>query len=242
VSGGPSTTALGARLAWTVGLAAAAALVDRPLALAGLLVLSLLAFLVAGRVADLGRLLVPALALAALAFAINVFAGWASERGPLGGVGTAREGAFIGAWTAGRLFVTALAFGLLARTTRAGHALDALAAGPLRVMGRVGEAGLVIALLALRFGPLAAAEGRRLVRAVGLRANRRPGLWAAPAIAVPLVLSAVRRADRLAFVLEARHFGAARRTPPVLPPWTGADSLLALAGLALPVAAWISRG
>ena len=142
----------------------------------------------------------------------------------------------------GRLFVTALAFGLLARTTRAGHALDALAAGPLRVLGRAGEAGLVVALLALRFGPLAAAEGRRLTRAVALRANRRPGLWAAPAIAVPLVLSAVRRADRLAYVLEARHFGAARRTPPVLPPWTAADGALALAGVALPVLGWLSRG
>jgi hypothetical protein len=33
----------------------------------------------------------------------------------------------------------------------------------------------------------------------------------------PLVLSSVRRADRLAYVLAARHWGAARRTPPGAP-------------------------
>ncbi|MEO6463507.1 MAG: energy-coupling factor transporter transmembrane component T [Candidatus Eisenbacteria bacterium] len=234
-------TALGARLLWTVGLAVAAALVDSPFVLAALAALSLVAFVVAGRARDLPRIAGPALALAAFAFAINVLAGWWSQRGPLGGVGTVREGALIGAWTAGRLFVTALSFGLLARTTRAGNALDALASGPLRMRGRWGESCLVVALLALRFGPLATAEARRLARAVALRANRRPGLWAAPAIAVPLVLAAVRRADRLAFVLEARHFGAARRTPPVLAPWSAADRLLALVGVALPVAAWLSR-
>ncbi len=234
-------SALGARLLWTLGLAMAAALADVPFVLVALGGLAALAFVAAGRAADLPRVAGPALGLAAFALAINVLAGWWSQRGPLGGAGTWSDGASIGAWTGGRLFVTALAFSLLARTTRAGHALDVLAAGPLRAMGKAGEACLVVALLALRFGPLAQAEARRLARAVALRANRRPGLWAAPAIAVPLVLAAVRRADRLAFVLEARHFGAAPRTTPALPPWSAADRLLALAGMALPLAAWLSR-
>jgi hypothetical protein len=56
-------------------------------------------------------------------------------------------------------------------------------------------------------------------------------------------LRAVRRADRLALVLEARHFGAGPRTPPVVAPWTAGDRALALAGLALPfAAAWLPRG
>lgn len=232
--------ALGARLVWTLGLTVAAALADSPLVLAALALIAALSFVASGHGQDLPHFLGPALVLAGFAFAINVLAGWWTEKGPLGGVGTVRDGAVIGAWTGARLFVTALAFGLLARTTRAGHALDALAAGPLPALGRAGEAILVVALLALRFGPLALAEGRRLVRAVALRAGRRPGVWALPAIAVPLVLSAVRRADRLAFVLEARHFGVATRTPPIVPPWTWADRGLALAGALLPLAAaWL---
>lgn len=239
----PGRRALGPRLAWTVGIAAAAALAREPWMLGALALLAGLGFAAAGRGDALRRVLVPALGIAAFAFAINVVAGWISARGPLGGVGTPVAGAAIGAWTAGRLFVTALAFGALAHSTRPGHALDALSAGPLRALGRAGEACMVVALLALRFGPLAAAEARRLARAVALRVQRKPGLWAAPAIAVPLVLAAVRRADRLALVLEARHFGAAPRTAPVLPRWTAVDRALATAGVALPLAAaWLSRG
>jgi energy-coupling factor transporter transmembrane protein EcfT len=235
--------ALGPRVAWTLGLAAAAALARTPWMLGALAALATLGFLAAGRGDALRRVLGPAVGLAGFAFAVNVIAAWISPRGPLGGVGSAEAGAAVGAWTGGRLFVTALAFGALAHTTRPGHALDALSAGPLRRLGRAGESAMIVALLALRFGPLAAAEARRLARAVALRVQRRPGLWAAPAVAVPLVLAAVRRADRLALVLEARHFGAAPRTVPLLPRWSAADRALAAAGLALPAAAaWLPWG
>jgi energy-coupling factor transporter transmembrane protein EcfT len=96
-------------------------------------------------------------------------------------------------------------------------------------------------MVALRFGPLAAEEGQRLMRAVAQRAGRRPGLWAAPAIAVPLVLASVRRADRLAYVLTARHWGAARRTPPVARSRTWRDGAVVLAGLAVALVAALAR-
>jgi len=229
--------AFGARLTWAIGIAVAAALAGRPWLLAGLALLAAAGTLAAGKGAALRRMLVPALTLGLVALAINVVAAALSTRGPLGGVGSWNEGLRIGAWTGARLAVTALAFGGLAATTSAGHALDGLAAGPLRLLGRSGDALAVLAMVALRFGPLVAAEGRRLLRAVALRADRAPGLWAAPAVAVPLVLTAVRRADRLAFVLEARHFGAAARTPPVVRRWDAVDRVLAACGIALPLIA-----
>ena len=229
--------AFGARLTWAIGLAVAAAWATQPWMLAVLAALAAAGTLAAGKADALRRMLGPALVLGLLALAINVVAAALSERGPLGGVGTWSAGLRVGAWTAARLVVTALAFGGLAATTRAGRALDGLAAGPLRLLGRRGDALAVLAMVALRFGPLIAAEGRRLVRAVALRVDRAPGPWAAPAVAVPLVLTAVRRADRLAFVLEARHFGAATRTPPVVRRWDAADRGLALAGVALPLVA-----
>src|SRR5262249_1858023 len=122
------------------------------------------------------------------------------------------EGLRLGALLAARLILTALAVGWALVATSPTRAADALGRG----LGRwsvpwaqhVAPAGLV----ALRFGPLAAHEAQRLHRSVAMRAGRRPGLWAAPAIAVPLVLSASRRADRLAYVLAARHYGVAPRT------------------------------
>ncbi len=161
--------------------------------------------LAAGKGAALRRMLVPALTLGLLALAINVAAAALSTRGPLGGVGTWTEGLRVGAWTAARLAVTALALGGLAATTSAGRRARRTrrraAAAARQERGRARRPGHARA----RLGPLVAAEGRRLLRAVALRADRAPGLWAAPAVAVPLVLTAVRRADRLAFVLEARR-------------------------------------
>ncbi len=229
--------AFGARVVWALGLAIAAAAAQPPWLLAGLVLLAAGGTLAAGRADALRRMIGPALVLGLLALTVNVAAAALSTRGPLGGVGTWSEGLRVGAWTAARLVVTALAFGGLAATTRAGSALDGLAAGPLRWLGRRGDAIAVLAMVALRFGPLIAAEGRRLVRTVALRVDRTPGLWAAPAVAVPLVLTAVRRADRLAFVLEARHFGAAARTPPVVRRWDAGDRGLAVAGVALPLLA-----
>ena len=229
--------AFGARVVWAVGLGVAAALAHQPWMLAALALLAAGGTLAAGRADALRRMLGPALILGGLALAINLAAAAFSTRGPLGGVGSWNEGLRVGAWTAARLVVTALAFGGLAATTRAGRALDGLAAGPLRWFGRHGDAFAVLVLVALRFGPLLAAEGRRLVRTVALRVDRAPGLWAAPAVAVPLVLTAVRRADRLAFVLEARHFGAAVRTRPVVRRWDAGDRVLAAAGVALPLLA-----
>ncbi len=229
--------AFGPRLIWAIGIAVAAAWAGQPWLLVALAGLAVGGTVAAGRTDALRRMIGPALVLGALALGVNVAAAALSTRGPLGGVGTWNEGLRVGAWTAARLVITALAFGGLAATTRAGHALDGLAAGPLRLLGRRGDGLAVFVMVALRFGPLIAGEGRRLLRSVALRADRPPGLWAAPAVAVPLVLTAVRRADRLAFVLEARHFGAAPRTPPVVRHWDVGDRVLAAGGIALPLLA-----
>jgi len=52
-------------------------------------------------------------------------------------------------------------------------------------------------------------------------------------------LSSVRRADRLAYVLAARHWGAARRTPPARRARTWRDwSVLALSATLASAALW----
>jgi energy-coupling factor transporter transmembrane protein EcfT len=115
---------------------------------------------------------------------------------------------------AARLAVTALAFGWMLAATSPASAADALGRGLGRLPQAWAQNVALATLVALRFGPLAAIEARRLRRSVAMRAGRRPGLWAAPAIAVPLVLQASRRADRLAYVLAARHYGVGPRTRP----------------------------
>jgi len=220
-----------ARGAWAIGLAVAAALVTSPWALAGLGGLVALSFVLSRRTDALARLVPAAAMLALFAFVLNAVAQKGTPLVPAWPWSPSIEGIALGARTAARLAVTALAFAWLVAATPPSSAADWISGGLGRAFGRGGDRAGLVALVALRFGPLLAAEGRRLARAVAHRAGRKPGLWAAPAIAVPLVLSAVRRADRLAFVLEARHFGAAQRTPPAARARAWRDWAVAAAGV-----------
>jgi energy-coupling factor transporter transmembrane protein EcfT len=230
-----------ARAAWAAALGLAAALVSPGAGLAWIAVLVLASFAASRRLNVLVRLLPPTFALAAFAILINawltpgepIVRGWAWA--------PSREGVVLGATLAARLALTALAFAWLAATSDAGGVLDTLRSGPFARLGRVGDGLALVLLVALRFGPLVAEEAGRLVRNVSLRAGRRPGLWAAPAIAVPLVLTAVRRADRLAYVLEARHYGTGKRTPPVRSAARWRDAGLAAASAAIVVLALVAR-
>jgi energy-coupling factor transporter transmembrane protein EcfT len=230
-----------ARATWAGSLAIATAFVTAPWALALLLLLVLAGFVLSRRTLALRRLVPAACALGLFAFAINavaqagapLFPGWPWSPSALG--------VSLGARTGARLLITALAFGWLVAATTPSAAADAFSGLLGRALGRRGEALGLVGMVALRFGPLAAEEGQRLSRAVAQRAGRRPGLWAAPAIAVPLVLASVRRADRLAYVLTARHWGAARRTPPAARARTWRDWALAGAGCAVALLAALAR-
>ncbi len=230
MTGHGESVSLGARAAWAIALAASAACVVQPLALAALAALALASFVWSGRAAALSRLVPAALLLAAFAFAVNAIAQAGAPMFPAWPWSPSTLGISLGARTAARLAITALAFGWLVAATSPSSAADTLAGALGRAFGKTGEALGLMGLVALRFGPLAAEEGQRLTRAVAQRAGRRPGLWAAPAIAVPLVLASVRRADRLAYVLAARHYGAARRTPPAPRAHTWRDAAVVLAG------------
>jgi energy-coupling factor transporter transmembrane protein EcfT len=237
----PDSLSLLARAVWAGALAIAAACVSAPWALAALLLLVLLSFVLSRRGGALRRLVPAALVLALFAFAINAIAQAGTPLFPGWPWSPSRLGVALGARTAARLAVTALACGWLVAATTPSAAAEALSGLLGRAFGRAGDALGLVGLVALRFGPLAAEEGQRLVRAVAQRAGRRPGLWAAPAIAVPLVLASVRRADRLAYVLTARHWGAARRTRPVARAHTWRDWAVALAGCAVALAAVLAR-
>ena len=100
----------------------------------------------------------------------------------------------------------------------------------------VGEARTVLGL-ALRFAPLMAAEARRVTRLQELRAGRvargvRAQLELARAAAVPIVVSALERAERVSLALESRHY---RVRPAASRPWALLPTTLGavLVGLAV---------
>jgi energy-coupling factor transporter transmembrane protein EcfT len=232
---------LGARAAWALGLAGAAALAEGPLALAAIAALALASYPASGRSGALRRLVPAALMLGLFAFVINAVAQAGPPLFPAWPWSPSILGVTLGARTAARLAISALACGWLVASTSPSSAADAFGGALGRTFGRAGEALGLMGMVALRFGPLAAEEGQRLSRAVAQRAGRKPGLWAVPAIAVPLVLASVRRADRLAYVLAARHWGAARRTPPAPRARTWRDAAVALAGATVLAAAAFAR-
>jgi len=232
---------LGARAAWALGLAGAAALAHGPLALAALGTLTLASFAGSGRTDALRRLVPAAITLGLFAFAINAIAQAGPPLFPTWPWSPSTLGVTLGARTGARLAITALACGWLVTATSPSSAADAFGGALGRTFGRPGEALGLMGMVALRFGPLAAEEGQRLSRAVAQRAGRKPGLWAAPAIAVPLVLASVRRADRLAYVLAARHWGAGRRTPPAPRARTWRDAAMVFAGAAVLLVAALAR-
>jgi len=226
-----------ARGAWAVGLTVAAALTDRAPVLAALAGLSVAGYALSGRLGALAPRLPALLGIAAFACAINAAAQRGHPAFPAWAWSPSREGLRMGALFAARLVVTALAFGWMLAATSPASAADALGRGLGRLPARWAQNLALATLVALRFGPLAALEARRLERSVALRAGRRPGLWAAPAIAVPLVLQASRRADRLAYVLAARHYGVGPRTPPARGAGDWRDWAVGLAGVSVALAA-----
>ena len=236
--GAPGLSLL-ARVAWATALAVAAACASSWGALGALAILVVLSFASSRTLPVLVHILPAACVLGSFAFVINAVAQAGPPLFPAWPWSPSTTGVALGARTAVRLALTGLAGGWLVTGTSPSAAADALS-GPLaRAFGKTGEALGLVGMVALRFGPLAAEEGRRLVRAVSQRAGRRPGPWAAPAIAIPLVLSSVRRADRLAYVLAARHWGAAPRTPPARRARTGRDwSVLALSAVLAGAALW----
>jgi len=247
VTGAPASPAgerelsLAARAAWAVGLTVAAALTDRPLALAALAALALAGYALSGRLGAVVARLPALLALALFAFAINAAAQAGRPAFPAWPWSPSVLGLRLGALLAARLAVTALAFGWMLAAVSPAAAADELARGLGRMPSPRAQHLVMAALVALRFGPLAALEARRLERSVAMRAGRKPGLWAAPAIAIPLVLSASRRADRLAYVLAARHYGVGPRTLPRAQPGDWRNWAVGLLGVAVAVGAALVR-
>ncbi len=230
-----------ARAAWAVGLTIAAALTDRPLVLAVLAACALASYALSGRFAAVVARLPAVLTVALLAFAVNAAAQVGRPAFPAWPWSPSVEGLRLGALLAARLVVTALAFGWMLSAISPASAADALARGLARVPSARARNLAMAALVALRFGPLTALEARRLERSVAMRAGRKPGLWAAPAIAIPLVLSASRRADRLAYVLAARHYGVGPRTPAVTRAGDWRNWAVGALGAAVAVVAALAR-
>lgn len=230
-----------ARAVWAGSLAIAAACVSAPWALAALALLVLAGFVLSRRMAALKRLVPAALVLGLFAFAINAIAQAGAPLFPTWRWSPSALGVALGARTAARLAITALACGWMVASTTPSAAADAFSGALGRAFGRSGDALGLVGMVALRFGPLAAEEGQRLTRAVAQRAGRRPGLWAAPAIAVPLVMASVRRADRLAYVLTARHWGVGLRTPAIARAHTWRDWAVVGLGGAVALTAALAR-
>ncbi|HET9328584.1 MAG TPA: energy-coupling factor transporter transmembrane component T [Candidatus Eisenbacteria bacterium] len=98
--------------------------------------------------------------------------------------------------------------------------------------------------LALRFAPLMGGEARRIARVQDLRAGRAPrgaGEWwqRRRAAAVPILVSSLERAERVALALEARGY---RTRPLDLTPGLGHPTAWGVAGIAVAGAALLWRG
>lgn len=155
------------------------------------------------------------------------------------GLAPTREGLLAGCILAVRLAGASLAVHGLRSAWPGERAADE-AARALRPLERlripVGEARTVLGL-ALRFAPLIAVEARRIAQMQELRSGHparsfRERFDLARASAVPIVVSALERAERVSLALEARHY---RARPPSSHAWAVLPSLagLLVAGLAL---------
>ena len=138
------------------------------------------------------------------------------ERVPLlGGTGSLKwEGLLLGAVSALRLLSLLLLLPLLTGTTSMNHLAQALAA-----LGLNYRAAFVITS-AINLVPALEEEARHIIDAQklrGLRVFDEGNVWqklrAYPALAVPLIMSALRRSRSMAYAMDSRAFGAyARRT------------------------------
>ena len=159
-----------------------------------------------------------------VALATSIVVGWVlnlylNPGTPLpGGIAVAgrlptREGLAMGALLGARLVGGMVALQALRAAWPGDQAVDAMA-WALRPFERVGlpvRDARTVAGLAMRFAPLVEAEGRRIAAVQALRAGAPPRGWSAwmtrrRAAAVPTMVSAMERAERVALALEARHY------------------------------------
>lgn len=148
-----------------------------------------------------------------------------------------REGLALGALLALRLLGATASLQGLRAAWPGERAADAVlgALGPLRRLGLpVREARMMLGL-AVRFAPLLERESRRIAAVQALRAGRPPRgarewLERRRAAAVPTLVGALERADRVALALEARHYRlrptAGERPERSLLPWKLAGATL----------------
>lgn len=201
-----------------------------PARLAPLLLGTLAAALVAGRLATAAGALVLAVVAAVAAGARRPRARWVRLTGvgmavavalnallvpgrPLGGLPhVSAEGLRLGVLLALRLAGAAVAVHGLAAAWPGERAADELARrlAPLeRLRVPVREARAVLAL-ALRFAPLLGRESARIARVQDARAGGPPRGWRQRftrrrAVLVPVMVGALERAERVGLALEARH-------------------------------------
>ena len=158
------------------------------------------------------------------------------------------EGARLGLLLALRLAGAVVAVQGLAAIWPGERAADELArlVGPLeRLRVPVREARAVLGL-ALRFAPLLADEATRIARVQDLRAGRPARGWRERftrrrAVAVPVMVNALERAERVGLALEARH----HRLRPLGRPLGRGDAgrwVFAAAGLAVAATSLVWRG
>ena len=169
---------------------------------------------------------------------------------PLGAMPHASlEGLRLGVLLSLRLAGAAVGVHGLAAAWPGERAADELARllGPLeRVRVPVREARAVLGL-ALRFVPLLAGEGARIARIQGLRAGRPPRGWRERftrrrAIAIPVVVNALERAERVSLALEARHHRLRAVGLPVARAGGGVRWAWGIAGLAVAMTSLVWRG
>jgi energy-coupling factor transporter transmembrane protein EcfT len=132
---------------------------------------------------------------------------------PFGRAAT-REGLALGGLLGLRLLGASASLQGLRAVWKSEQAADALigAVAPLRRIGvPVRDLGLLMGL-AVRFAPLLEREAQRIAAVQELRAGRparTPAEWLERkrAAAVPTLVGALERADRIALALESRHYG-----------------------------------
>jgi energy-coupling factor transport system permease protein len=169
---------------------------------------------------------------------------------PLGALPHASfEGLRLGTLLALRLAGAAAAIHGLASAwpgERAADELGRLLAPLERVRVPVREARAVLGL-ALRFAPLLAGEGARIARVQELRAGRPPrGLrerfTRRRAVAIPVMVNALERAERVSLALEARHHRLRAVASPLPQAGRGARLAAAFAGFAVAATSLVWRG
>lgn len=169
-----------------------------------------------------------------------------------------RDGIRVGGETALRIVAMVLLFRGLVESVAPLAVVAAVERGlaPFRRLGLRTEKLAVVLMIAMQVAPSFATEARRLALQRALRrgwpgpaaplAERRRRLRMRlrdlPAILVPLMGLALRRAEELAWALPARYFGEGERTPVPVTPWAGREwGTVATAAVFFAVSLW-ARG